>query len=441
MPCLRWAVAVFPLKSQIQRLLPDLLRERTFFLVWLVEVVAISAGHVSHLALPIIGTVVLHATPSQMGLLVGLQALPFTLFSLVMGVWVDRASKKKLLIWCYVLLAISLALLPLAWWSGVLTLPLLYLVGFNVGAVMALFGVAHQVLVTHVVGRERLVDAYRIISTTESLIRLGAPAAAGFLIEALGAPLSVTLEVVLLVAALALFSKVHEPASALPQAQTQTQAPQLWPQIKEGMGYVWNDMALRVIAATAACWQILWHGFLALHVLFATRELHMSAGQIGLAHLFGGLGALLAGVVMKRLNLRFSPGWVMGWGLMMTAVAWGLFAMLPSAAPWNVLSMGAAMFVLDFGAVCFFVNYISMRQILTPDALLGRVTATMRWAAVALAPAGAVASGSIAEWAGLRPTFAALGFLGCATCYALMQAKSVHAASAQAFELQQAKKA
>jgi Na+/melibiose symporter-like transporter len=426
------------LKLQIQRLLPDLLRERTFFLVWLVEVVAISAGHVSHLALPIIGTVVLHATPSQMGLLVGLQALPFTLFSLVMGVWVDRASKKKLMIWCYVVLFTSLALLPLAWWWGMLTLPLLYLVGFNVGAVMALFGVAHQVLVTHVVGRERLVDAYRIISTTESLIRLGAPAAAGFLIEALGAPLSVTLEVVLLVAALALFSKVHEPASALPQPQLQAkpQAPELWLQIKEGLRYVWDDMALRVIAATAACWQILWHGFLALHVLFATRELHMSAGQIGLAHLFGGVGALLAGVVMKRLNLRFSPGWVMGWGLMMTAVAWGLFAVLPSAAPWNVLSMGAAMFVLDFGAVCFFVNYISMRQILTPDALLGRVTATMRWASVALAPAGAVASGSIAEWMGLRPTFAALGILGCATCFALMKAKSVHAASAQAFELQ-----
>ena len=411
------------------RITPPLLRERTFALLWLAEVIAMGAGHISHLALPIIGTTVLHASPTQMGLLVAFQALPFALLSLPSGVWIDQTSKQRILVGCFIVLAASLALLPAAWFMGWLNMPLLYLVGFLVGAVMTVFGTAHQVLVTHVVGRPRLVDAYRIIQTSESLIRLAAPGLAGLLIQAFGAPKAIAIEVIALAFTLALFVKLDEPASA---RQPSAPSKGLLPDMLEGLRYCWNDPALRAMAFAAAAWQFLFHGFLAMQILFATRELHMNAGQIGLVHIAGGVGALVSAVLVKRLNHRVGPGNVMVWGLALTTVVWAAFALLPADKPWNMATMALALFLFDIGTVAFFINYISMRQIVTPDALLGRVTATMRFASVALAPLGAIATGITADAIGLRPTFALLGGLGMLAVLGLASYKPFRAASAEA---------
>jgi MFS family permease len=406
--------------------LPALLKERVFATLWLIEIVAMAAGHISHLALPIIGATVLHASPSQMGLLIACEALPFGLLSLPAGVWVDRMSKLKLLMGTFVFLMLTLAAVPIAWALDALTMPVLYVVGFCVGAAMTMFGVAHQVLITHVVGRPRLVDAYRIISTSESLIRLAAPGIAGVLIEWLGAPKAIAIEVMVLAFAIALFTQVKEPASA--RIASTGKAP-MWQEIKAGLRYCWNDPALRAIALVAAAWQILFHGFLAMQVLFATRILGMSAGQIGIVAIAGGAGALMAAMLVKRLNARFGPGNVLAAGLTLTTLSWLGFSVLPTPYPYNMISMAAALFVFDVGAVAFFINYISMRQILTPDELLGRVTATMRFAAVALAPLGAYATGWVAELVGLRLTFALLGVLGLAVCIRLATYKPVQDAS------------
>jgi Na+/melibiose symporter-like transporter len=406
-----------------------LLRERAFALVWLVEVFAISASNISQLALPIIATTMLHATPSQMGLLIACETLPFAMFSLPTGVLVDRVAKVRLLIATFVLLIFSLAVLPAAFWLDLLSMPLVYLVGFAIGTVMTVFGTAHQVLVTHVVGRSRLVDAYRIISTSESMIRLVAPGIAGLLIESLGAPQAVTVEVMVLVFATVLFAQIKEPASSQEMLDDAGPRRSAWHEMVEGLRYCWNDPAMRAMALVAAVWQILFHGFLAMQVLFATRTLGMSAGQIGIANIAGGVGAFAAAMAVKRLNKSIGPASVMVAGLMITTLAWLGFSVLPAGAPWNTVSMGLMLLVFDMGAIAFFINYISMRQIITPDHLLGRVTATMRFASVALAPIGAVATGHVAEWIGLRPTFALLGGIGLVATFALANYKPFRQAS------------
>jgi Na+/melibiose symporter-like transporter len=246
------------------------------------------------------------------------------------------------------------------------------------------------------------------------------------LIEWLGAPKAVTIEVMVLVFATLLFTQVKEPASArIPAAG---KAP-MWDEVKVGLRYCWNDPALRAIALVAAAWQFLFHGFLAMQVLFATRILGMSAGQIGLVAIAGGAGALLAAVLVKHANAKYGPGNVLAAGLTLTTVAWLMFSILPAPYPYNMIGMATALFVFDLGAVVFFINYISLRQILTPDELLGRVTATMRFAAVALAPLGAYVTGWVAEFTGLRITFALLGGLGLAVCIRLATFKPVREAS------------
>ncbi len=414
---------------------PALLRERAFLLIWITQVIEVSAFHISNLALPLVGTVVLHASPAEMGLLIAAQALPFAIFSLPTGVWVDRFARTRLVRICLVALGLAFVSVPIAWGLGVLSLPVLYAVGFLIGSVNTLFGTAHQVLVTHTVGRARVVDAHRVMATTDSIIRLVAPGVAGLLIEAVGAPRSLIVQVLVLSLAWWVFRRVTEPPPdggeiAAEKAPEQS----LWPSIREGLRYVWRDPALRAIAVAAAGWQFLFHGFQALHVLYATRELHLSPGEIGVAHILGGAGALSAGYLLKRINARMGAGQVLPFGLAMTALAWLAFSVLPSAEPWNTPALGLCLFFFDFGCVCFFVNYISMRQIVTPNELLGRVTATMRFASVALAPVGAVAIGHLAEAVGLRATFATLGVLGACVAAGLLRNRHVRHASQQALQ-------
>jgi MFS family permease len=113
------------------------------------------------------------------------------------------------------------------------------------------------------------------------------------------------------------------------------------------------------------------------------------------------------------LNARFGMGPTMLGGIAATGVAW-LVMGAAMGPPWvAMLLFGGGMFVLDLGAMIFFINYLTLRQAVTPDRLLGRVTATMICLTVSTAPLGGLAGGWIADHFGLRAAmiFAAVGAL------------------------------
>ena len=87
-----------------------------------------------------------------------------------------------------------------------------------------------------------------------------------------------------------------------------------------------------------------------------------------------------------------------------------LLALLPRTDH-GLVTLGAALFVFDFGIMLYWINYASLRQAVTPDRMLGRMTATMRFFTVAAAPLGGLAAGHAAEAFGLRATFAGMGVL------------------------------
>jgi hypothetical protein len=95
-------------------------------------------------------------------------------------------------------------------------------------------------------------------------------------------------------------------------------------------------------------------------------------------------------------------------GMLASGLSWILLAAIPRGAASFVLA-GGALFFLDFGATTYWINYSSLRQSVTPDALLGRMTATMRFFTVAGAPLGAYAAGMLGESLGLRATLLATG--------------------------------
>ena len=175
-------------------------------------------------------------------------------------------------------------------------------------------------------------------------------------------------------------------------------------EIREGLEVIWRNPTLRALAWSVAVWQVFRHACFAILVLFAARELGFSAGHIGALWVLAGVGSLCAAAAVARLNLRLGFGATLLAGMGGTGIAWLLLAATPSGDFTASALFGLGLFVLDFCGMAFFINYLTLRQAVTPDPLLGRVVATMICLTVALAPLGGLAGGWVAEHFGLRAT-------------------------------------
>lgn len=96
----------------------DLLRDRTYRRLWISILTSSFGGQITLLALPLTAAILLHATPTQMGLLTAMEVVPFLLFSLPAGAWLDRVAKLPVYVAGESLLAVAVASVPLAWWAG-----------------------------------------------------------------------------------------------------------------------------------------------------------------------------------------------------------------------------------------------------------------------------------------------------------------------------------
>ena len=124
------------------------------------------------------------------------------------------------------------------------------------------------------------------------------------------------------------------------------------------------------------------------------------------------LGCVFAETFAERLARRFGLGPLIVYGLLLTAFGWQVFGLTRGTGAVAAIALGAGMLLFDFGAVLWGINYLSLRQAITPDRLLGRMTATMRFLAVAAAPLGSLVGGVLATGIGLRQTLWVVGSLG-----------------------------
>jgi Na+/melibiose symporter-like transporter len=246
------------------------------------------------------------------------------------------------------------------------------------------------------------VQARAKFGTTDAASRLLGPGLAGILIQILGAPFAILFNVSAFVVSLWNLTRIRakEPRPVFEQAHPVRA-------IVEGLRFIWHHPLLRTLGWTAAMWNVLFSGYVALQVLFATRVLGMSAGMLGTAQMLGGLGMLAGSLAMTPLSKRIGSGATILVGLCGTVIAFALLPCIPAqAGTHTAFAYGCVIFFLDLGALLFFMPYISLRQRVTPDAMLGRMTSTMRFLGVAGSPIGALLAGLAAEHAGVRTALA-----------------------------------
>ena len=387
------------------RWLDGLWRNRDFARLWGSLTITHFGGQITSLALPLTAALVLDASPFQMGVLIALEALPFPLFGLFAGVMVDRFRKLPIIIWADLGRGLALLAVPICAWLGWLAMPVLYVVGFLVGVGGVLGWPAYQVFMTERVGRGNLVDANSKMAVSDSAAQLLGPGMAGVLIQWLTAPFAILADAIaFFLSAWLLFGIRPAPSDAPKLTGTG-----VWIDIHEGLRAVWHHSILRALAWALAVWQIFRHAYLAILILFATRELGFSAGHVGMLLMMAGIGSLAAAGAVKPLNRRYGVGPTMLAGLLGTGIAWMVVG--AASGSWLTASLvfGLGLCLLDFSAMAFFINYLTLRQSVTHDHLLGRVTATMICLTTITAPLGGLAGGWAAGHLGLRVAMLLVG--------------------------------
>ena len=405
-----------PLRRLFHRAFQGLWRSPDFRRLWTSLTITAFGAQITNLALPLTAALLLHATPFQMGVLVALETLPFALVSLHTGVLLDRVRKLPIVIAADVGRGVALLAIPVAAYLNALSIEILYVVGFFCGVQNVVGGAAYQVLITQMAGRNRLVEANAKITLGETSSALVGPGLAGLLIQALTAPFAIALDAFTFFLSAVMLRRLRVPNDTARAPATRS----VWAEIHEGLLLVWRSRTLLALAVMAGLWQVLHHMQVAVLILFATRDLHLTAGAIGVAYVFGGAGCVLAAASAERLSTRFGVGRVIVGGLALTALGWQAFGLI-SGPPWlATLALGLAILVFDFGAVLYGINYLALRQAITPDRLMGRMTATMRFCTVAAAPLGSLAGGALATAIGLRETLWVIGGLGLALAFGAM---------------------
>jgi MFS family permease len=396
------------LPIRLRRRFRGLWLSRDFRKLWTSLTITSFGTQITNLALPLTAALLLRASPMQMGILVALETLPFALFSLHAGVVLDRVRKLPVVIASDLGRGLALLVIPIVAWFDALSIELLFGIGFLCGVQNVVGGAAYQVLLAQMAGRKRLVEANAKISLGETSAALIGPGLAGGLIHALTAPFAIALDALSFLVSALMLRRI-EARNDVPHARGTVG---VWREIGEGLRLVWKNPTLRGLAWLAGLWQFLHHMQIAVLILFATRELSLSAGAIGFAYACGGLGCVLASASAERMSRRFGVGGVIVYGLTLTALGWQAFALLGGSGWGAMLALGCAMLVFDFGAILYAINYLSLRQAITPDRLLGRMTATMRFLTVAAAPLGSLVGGALATAIGLRGTLLTVGALG-----------------------------
>jgi MFS family permease len=380
----------------------DLLRDAVYRRLWISILISSFGGQVTLLALPLSAAVLLRASPTQMGILTAAELVPFVLFSLPVGVWLDRVRKLPVYVVGELLISLTVASVPLAWWLGSLSMHWLYFVGFLIGAVNTTAGSAAQIVLTQIVPRERLVEAHAKNALASSTAEVTGPGAAGALIKVTGAPLALLADALLLLVSASILRGV--PVKETPRATNAS----FWPAMREGLDFVRSHSLLITMAGCVGVWQFCNQAAMVVQILFATRNLGLSERGVGLSYVALGVGTVAASALGYRVVRRLGPGPTLALGFAICATGWLLLAV----APLNRIGIAAyALMLLTYGmgAVFIFINFLSLRQSVTPGPMLGRMTSTMRWLILLPAGPGALLGGWLGDHFGLR---IALGFSG-----------------------------
>jgi MFS family permease len=375
--------------------------DRDFLKLWAGQTVSVFGTLVSRTALPFTAILLLDVGPLELGFLRAAELVPALFVGLLVGVWVDRLRRRRLMIVADAGRAAVLISVPVAAWLDVLRMEQLYVVALAVGLLSILFDVAYQAYLPGLVRREHLVEGNSKLAASASVAEVTAFGSGGWLVQLLTAPGAVVVDAASFVVSAISLAWIRRPEDPPAKAAERTSIRQ---EIAEGFRAVWSEPALRGLVGAALLIELA-NGFVGtVYLLYVTRDLGFEPGVLGLVFAAGGVAALAGAVFAGRVSTRFHLGGVLILTGAVAAAGTSLVTLAPGATLVGVLCLVAQQLIADSAATVFEIGSVSARQTLTPDQLLGRVNAVLRVGGLALTLAASLAAGFIADPIGLRAT-------------------------------------
>ena len=368
----------------------SLLKDNDFLKFWTGQAISVFGSQFSGLAIPYAATVILKASPFQFGVLGTLGSIAFLLFSLNVGVWVDRHRRKVTMIFADFGRAAILAVVPIGYLLGFLSMNLFFLLAFFQGLLTVFFEISYQSYVPTLVERDQLVDANGKLETTRALSQGFGPSLAGLVISFVSAPIAVIGDTLGYLSSAISLSLIRKPEQKQEKTTRST-----WEDIREGLGVVFGDRRLWQIAACTGTANLFSSGLFAIVVPYLVNGLGLTAFEIGIVFSAGAVGSVLAGITSSRVSQALG----VGRSIILSAFLFGL----PTAGIYlagggmAMPILGLSFFVQGVGVVIYNVTQVSYRQSLVPRNLLGRMNATMRFIVTGAQPIGAFIGGVLGQ--------------------------------------------
>ncbi len=390
----------------------SLWRHGDFMKLWTAQSISLLGSQVTVLALPLTAVILLRATPFQVGLLATSQYLPFLVVGLPAGAWVDRMRRRPILITSDIARALILGTIPLAYELGQLRLWMLYPVAFLAGIFNVFSDVAQLSYLPSLIDKDQITDGNAKLELSYQGAQLAGPGLGGILVQALKGPLAILADATSFLGSALLLLTIRRKEPAV-RARAETSS--LRREIGEGLRFVLRNRLLRPIALVTAATNIFdFFGMVqAVLTIYAIRTLHLTPARLGITLLIANIGGVLGAVLNQRVVNRLGMGMAIATAGCCSGIA---ILVLILATP------GSAMLVLAlaigfawFGIAIYNINQISLRQHLTPDSMLGRMNATIRFLIWGTIPIGTFIGGISGSQLGIRPTLliAGIGYLLC----------------------------
>lgn len=391
--------------------LNGLWRNPDFLKLWAGETISVSGSLISRIALPFAAILVLKSTPFQMALLSAVDIVPGLLIGPVAGVWVDRLRRRPILIGADIGRALLLASIPVAAFLGYLHIAQLYLVAFLTSILTMFFDVAYTSYLPSIVRREELVEGNSKLIASESVASVGAFGLGGWLVQWLTAPVAVLIDAISFIVSALFVGFIRAPE---PEPTPESKRQGMWREISEGLHLIRHNPILLALAATAITENLSFRIFGTVMLLFVTRELGIAPGIQGMIYAVGGVTSFFGAIVASRVSQRIGIGPAMICGLVFTGVGMLSVPLAHGATALAILLLAANQLITDPAYTIYSINEVSLRQSITPDRLLGRVNASIRFFGLSASLIGTLMAGVLGQTIGLRLTITIGALIG--TC-------------------------
>lgn len=369
----------------------NLWRNRNFNIFWAGQTFSSLGDSFAFIALPLL---VLQATGSvaQMGLVTGTFGISNLITNLISGVVVDRVDRRRLMIWSDIGRLFVNALIPLSWWLFGPQIWLIYMVTAVGASFGSFFQVSYITALTHLVNKDQLTVANGRLQTTFGIAFVAGPMLAGFISAQVGPATTVGINALSFAfSAISLALVRFQPVEGEETAK-EVRPVNLLHEWLSGLKFLWGQPVLRTVTIMLAFYSLINTASLDLFIFHLKHDWQQDDNAVGFMLGLSSAGFIVGGITVAWVRKRVGFGLCFLGGMFVSGISIALIGLAP-----NFLIVCLMAIVFTYASCVQGIVSMTLRQAITPNHLLGRVTAIF-WALNAVpGPLGAAIATIIAE--------------------------------------------